>query len=87
MGKECDRQRKKGVSLLTVTVGSALAVVGLAAFLVCRFHVPPYRGPALMAAGFGLAGLTLFALGLWRLAIKPAPVNPVDLITVWEEPQ
>ena len=87
MGKECARQRKNGVSLLTVTVGGALAVAGLAAFVLCRFHHPPYRGPALMAAGFGVAGLALFVLGLWRLAIRPAPVNPVELITVWDEPR
>jgi hypothetical protein len=87
MGKECDRQRKKGVSLLTVIVGVALAVIGLPAWLVCHFHVPPYRGAQFIVAGFGLAGLVLFFLGLWRLAIKPARVNPQDLTAVWEEPQ
>jgi hypothetical protein len=87
MGKECDRQRKAGVSLVTVAAGGALAVVGLVAFLVCRIHHPPYRGPGLVAVGFAVAGLALFGLGLWRLSIKPARVNPAELITVWEEPQ
>jgi hypothetical protein len=84
MGKQCDRQRNNGVSLVTVIVGLVLTVGGLLASLVCRFHVPPYPGPEFIAGGFGAAGLILFLLGLWRLAIRPAPVDPEKLIVAWE---
>ena len=87
MGKECNRQRKKGILMVRLVAGLLLAIVNLPAWWLVHRHVPPSRGTELAVAALGLIGLVLFFLGLWRLAIKPTPVNPKELIAVWEEPK